>query len=434
MLACAMTGSGKTAAFLLPILHRLIDKPRGITRALILTPTRELAAQILEDLNDLAVHTPVTGAAIFGGVGMAPAGARVPHRCRRARRHARPAARPLPLSLRQASRHRVPGARRGRPDAGHGLPARHPARVAAPAGPAPDALLQRHDAAAHRRAVARDAPAARRDQRASARPRRPSVSPRRSTRWRRSSRPALLLALLRRNEMDEALVFTRTKHRANRLAGVPGQAWHRGRADPRQPVAGAAHRGAGRIQERQIPRAGGHRHRRARHRRRGARPRGQLRRAARSRRITSIGSAARRGPRRRATPSRSWSPDEEGELRGIERAIGRRLPRVTVPDFDYQARPRNQARGAAGGADRPDPRQEGGGPGARQSQGGTARGPSGGGAAAARRRDASNGRNARAGRSPRRRREARRRAASWGAAERWTVRIGAVGQARAGGT
>src|SRR3990172_1163936 len=72
VLACAMTGSGKTAGFLLPILHRLIDKPRGTTRALVLTPTRELAAQILEDLNDLAVHTPVTGAAIFGGVGMGP--------------------------------------------------------------------------------------------------------------------------------------------------------------------------------------------------------------------------------------------------------------------------------------------------------------------------------------------------------------------------
>ena len=42
VLACAMTGSGKTAAFLLPILHRLIGKPRGTTRALILTPTREL--------------------------------------------------------------------------------------------------------------------------------------------------------------------------------------------------------------------------------------------------------------------------------------------------------------------------------------------------------------------------------------------------------
>jgi len=72
VLACAMTGSGKTVAFLLPILNHLIGKPRGVTRALILTPTRELAAQILEDLNDLAVHTPLTAAAVFGGVGMGP--------------------------------------------------------------------------------------------------------------------------------------------------------------------------------------------------------------------------------------------------------------------------------------------------------------------------------------------------------------------------
>jgi len=72
LLACAMTGSGKTAAFLLPILHQLMGCPRGTTRALVLTPTRELAAQIAEDLTALAVHTPLTTAAIFGGVGMGP--------------------------------------------------------------------------------------------------------------------------------------------------------------------------------------------------------------------------------------------------------------------------------------------------------------------------------------------------------------------------
>src|SRR6478736_2074174 len=72
LLACAMTGSGKTAAFLLPILNRLMGKPRGTTRALILTPTRELAAQIEDHLKQLAVHTPLSGAAIFGGVGMGP--------------------------------------------------------------------------------------------------------------------------------------------------------------------------------------------------------------------------------------------------------------------------------------------------------------------------------------------------------------------------
>jgi len=72
VLAAAATGSGKTAAFVLPILHRLIGKKRGTTRALIITPTRELAAQIDESLRDLAVHTPISGAAIYGGVGMGP--------------------------------------------------------------------------------------------------------------------------------------------------------------------------------------------------------------------------------------------------------------------------------------------------------------------------------------------------------------------------
>src|SRR5213078_4877833 len=63
---------GKTAAFVLPILQRLIGKKRGTTRALIVTPTRELAAQIDEHLKQLAVHTPLSGAAVFGGVGMGP--------------------------------------------------------------------------------------------------------------------------------------------------------------------------------------------------------------------------------------------------------------------------------------------------------------------------------------------------------------------------
>ncbi|MFI5242620.1 MAG: DEAD/DEAH box helicase, partial [Gemmatimonadales bacterium] len=72
VLACAMTGSGKTAAFLLPIMQRIMSKSRGVTRALVLTPTRELAAQIEQHLRELAVHTPLSGAAVFGGVGLGP--------------------------------------------------------------------------------------------------------------------------------------------------------------------------------------------------------------------------------------------------------------------------------------------------------------------------------------------------------------------------
>ena len=72
VLACAMTGSGKTAAFLLPLLHRLHDSPTRGTRALVITPTRELAAQVHADLVELARHTGLTGAAVFGGVGIGP--------------------------------------------------------------------------------------------------------------------------------------------------------------------------------------------------------------------------------------------------------------------------------------------------------------------------------------------------------------------------
>jgi ATP-dependent RNA helicase RhlE len=72
VMACAMTGSGKTAAFLLPIVQRLGKLPRGRTRALILSPTRELAAQTQEHLVGLARHTKIRGAAIFGGVAMGP--------------------------------------------------------------------------------------------------------------------------------------------------------------------------------------------------------------------------------------------------------------------------------------------------------------------------------------------------------------------------
>src|SRR5690242_9054222 len=64
VLAAAATGSGKSAAFLLPILHRLMGKKRGTTRALIITPTRELAAQIDQHLRELAMHTPLSGAAV----------------------------------------------------------------------------------------------------------------------------------------------------------------------------------------------------------------------------------------------------------------------------------------------------------------------------------------------------------------------------------
>lgn len=72
LLACAATGSGKTAAFLLPILHELLGASRGTTRALVMAPTRELALQIVADFEELAKHTDLRAAAVYGGVGMKP--------------------------------------------------------------------------------------------------------------------------------------------------------------------------------------------------------------------------------------------------------------------------------------------------------------------------------------------------------------------------
>ncbi|NCA69736.1 MAG: DEAD/DEAH box helicase [Sphingobacteriia bacterium] len=74
LLAGAQTGTGKTAAFALPLLQRLAETPRAHThpRALILTPTRELAAQVSERVQAYGQHLPLRSAVIFGGVGMQP--------------------------------------------------------------------------------------------------------------------------------------------------------------------------------------------------------------------------------------------------------------------------------------------------------------------------------------------------------------------------
>ena len=73
VLGSAQTGTGKTCAFGVPILQRLAQGGRGRTiRALILTPTRELAIQIDENLHAYGKNLPLTEAVIFGGVGQAP--------------------------------------------------------------------------------------------------------------------------------------------------------------------------------------------------------------------------------------------------------------------------------------------------------------------------------------------------------------------------
>jgi ATP-dependent RNA helicase RhlE len=80
VVACAETGTGKTLAFAAPIIEALLSEAPGYgdpareayTRALILAPTRELAVQIEDSLVGLTYHTPVTSAAVYGGVEMGP--------------------------------------------------------------------------------------------------------------------------------------------------------------------------------------------------------------------------------------------------------------------------------------------------------------------------------------------------------------------------
>lgn len=72
LVASASTGSGKTAAFMLPTLNRLLNEPRPGTRVLVLSPTRELAVQITEQVAKLAGQSRITAAAIYGGVPMGP--------------------------------------------------------------------------------------------------------------------------------------------------------------------------------------------------------------------------------------------------------------------------------------------------------------------------------------------------------------------------
>jgi ATP-dependent RNA helicase RhlE len=77
LVACAQTGTGKTLAFLLPLMHRLLSAPpvpegQAKTRVLILAPTRELAVQIEDEFQGLAYHTNLSSVAVYGGVEAGP--------------------------------------------------------------------------------------------------------------------------------------------------------------------------------------------------------------------------------------------------------------------------------------------------------------------------------------------------------------------------
>ncbi|MEY3000073.1 MAG: hypothetical protein RL648_287, partial [Verrucomicrobiota bacterium] len=76
LLGCSQTGTGKTAAFSVPILHHLATRPKGLrrhqARALVLTPTRELAVQVGNSFTTYGKHLKVRMALVYGGVSQHP--------------------------------------------------------------------------------------------------------------------------------------------------------------------------------------------------------------------------------------------------------------------------------------------------------------------------------------------------------------------------
>ncbi|MFL5576261.1 MAG: DEAD/DEAH box helicase [Gemmatimonadaceae bacterium] len=337
VLGCAMTGSGKTVAFLLPILNRIIGKKRGVTRALILTPTRELAAQIDESFNALAVHTPLTGAAVFGGVGMGPQ----EHAFRsgvdvivatpgRLLDHFKQPYAKLDhlevLVLDEADRMLDMGFLPDIKRVLRHLPAKRQTLFFSATMPAPIAALTRemlHDPATinlERKA----APAVGITQ---------AVYP-----VKQELKAHLFLELVKRGDIKDTIVFTRTKHRANRLAdfltqhGIANARIHGNRSQAQRTEALAGFK-SGRFQvlvatdivargidieelshvvNFDVPHV----------------PEDYIHRVGRTARAEATGDAFT-----------FVSPEEEAELRAIERAVGKPLPRVTVPGFDYAKQP-----------------------------------------------------------------------------------------------
>lgn len=337
LLACAMTGSGKTAAFVLPILQQLLEQPRGRTQALIVTPTRELAAQIEAHLNQLAVHTSLRGAAVFGGVAMSPqerafrSGVEViiatPGRLLDHFQFPYAQLKTLKiLVLDEADRMLemgfLPSIRRILKH----LPRERQTLLFSATMPAPIATLAQ-DLLHNPVLISQErkaAPATGITQ--AVYPVGPNLKS-----W-------LLLELLKCPEIGSVIVFTRTKHRANRLAEflcahrVPTERIHgnRSQAQRTQALAGfkdgkyrvlvatdIAARGIdiealGHVVNFDVPNQ----------------PEDYIHRVGRTARAELTGEALT-----------FVAPDEEANLQAIERALSQRLPRLSVPGFDYQKNP-----------------------------------------------------------------------------------------------
>ena len=361
LIATAQTGTGKTAAFLLPILHHLLDMPRGTTRALIVTPTRELAQQIDDVCVALAYHTDLRVGLLVGGAAMGPqekalrAGVEMlvatPGRLLDHMRHSQTRFDQLhTLVLDEADRMLDMGFLPDIKRIVARLPARkHTLLFSATMPPViaklADEILRKPQTIQVGR---RSAPAVGITQAAY-----PVAE---------HLKMALLRHLLRHTEMPSVLVFTRTKHSAKRLAravaddGFSVAELHSNRTQPQRDRAMEGFRRgdfqvmvATNIAARgldvdhithvisfDVPDV----------------PDDYVHRIGRTARAEAEGDAFV-----------LVSPAEEKSLERIERHIGQRLPRVSLPDFDYSQvaarsagagqRPRGQRGSGARPASRP---------------------------------------------------------------------------------
>src|SRR5213593_2946293 len=337
VIGTAQTGSGKTAAFLLPILQRLMKQPAGRTRALVLSPTRELTAQTEAALRPLAKGTRIRGVAVYGGVGMAPQehalrggvdvvvatpGRLLDHMERRNVDFRGLQVLVLDEADRMLDMGFLPDVRR----IVNALPRDRQTLLFSATMPAEIEGLSR--------SIMRD-------------PVRISVSPphRPPATIRHEAYPvpqhlktAMLVRLLGREDMMSVLVFVRTKRRADRVARQVGQAGfdvariHGDRSQSQRETALAGFRsgrhqvliatdvaargidveGISHVINYDVPTV----------------PTDYVHRVGRTARMEAAGEAIT-----------FVTPEDEGDLRAIERALGKPIPRVTLPDFDYRAPP-----------------------------------------------------------------------------------------------
>ncbi|MEK6911457.1 MAG: DEAD/DEAH box helicase [Candidatus Thermoplasmatota archaeon] len=346
VIGTAQTGSGKTAAFLLPILQRLMHKAPGRTRALVLSPTRELAAQTDAAFRGFAKGTRLRAHAVYGGVGMAPQehalrggvdvvvatpGRLLDHMGRRNADFRGLEVLVLDEADRMLDMGFLPDVRR----IVDALPRERQTLLFAATMPPEIEDLSR--------SIMRD-------------PVRISVSPpyRPPPTIRHEVYPVpqhlkttLLVRLLGREDMMSVLVFVRTKRRADRVArqvaqdGFPVARIHGDRSQSQREMAlegfrsgrhqilvatdvaarGLDVEGITHVINYDVPPV----------------PTDYVHRVGRTARMEAAGEAIT-----------FVAPEEEGDVRGIERALGRSIPRVTLPDFNYRAPPPPRVRGHEG--------------------------------------------------------------------------------------